>query len=156
MSRLGKVLLPLLATCAAATIAGCGSSAQLPEASGSPLTTGTVGFSQTGNADAHIEQGSVTYRVDASGSLLVQLSVTSSASATQTISIRASLYSSSGAIIDDAVGGEIHVAPGGTTPIELTGPPPQATIASAVFEVTTTGAPTPLTNTPIPNGTPSA
>jgi len=149
----GKVL-ALIATCAAAGVAGCGSSSQLPEASGSPLTTGTVGFSQTGNADAHIQKSSVTYRIDASGSLVVQLSLASSAAATQTISVRATLYNNLGSIIDDAVGGQVQVTPGGTAQVELTGPPPQGTIASAVFEVSATSAPTPLKNTPIPGGTP--
>jgi len=146
-----------VAATAAAAAAGCGGSTQLPEAAtGGPVTAATVGFSQTGNADAHIQQGSITYRLDATGSLVVRLSLTSSAATTQTIAIRASLYNSSGSIIDDAVGGQIQVAPGATTQVELTGPQPQGTIASAVFEVTATAAPTPLTNTPIPNGTPPA
>jgi len=144
MRRLhGKVLTTTLALCAGFALGACGST-QIPEAPAtSPLTSGTVGFSQTGNAQAQIQQDSITYRVDDSGSLVVHLSLTSNASAAQSLAVRASLYDNSGAVIGDATGGQVQVAPGSTVQLQLNGPAPQGTISSAVFEVTATSSPTP-------------
>src|SRR5438309_9396542 len=104
----GKASMALVATTAAAAAAGCGST-QVPEAAtGGPVTAATVGFSQTGHADAHIQQGSITYRLDATGSLVVRLSLPSSAATTQTIAIRASLHSSPGSILDGPGRSQTH------------------------------------------------
>jgi hypothetical protein len=151
----GKVFGAVLVSCAGMALAACGSSSVPEVASATPLTTGSVSFSQTGNAAAHVQAGSVTYRLDDSGSLVVTLNVISTSATPQTIAVRASLYNSSGGVVGDATGAQIQVAPGKTAPVQLNGPAPQGTIASAVFELTAVASPTPLKNTPVPGGVPS-
>ncbi|MBV8196444.1 MAG: hypothetical protein JOY80_13065 [Candidatus Dormibacteraeota bacterium] len=148
----GTVRLVLLAT-AAAAVTACGSSAQPEVGSASPLTNGMVTVSQTGSADAQIIASSLTYQLDDSGGLVVKLQVTSTATKKETIAGRASLYAESGTLIADAVGGDTTVDPGATVSLELSGPAPNGTIASAVVELTNTAAPTPIVNTPVPTGT---
>jgi hypothetical protein len=134
-------------------LAACGSTQKLPEAtSGGALTTSDVDshINQTGDAPATIDQSSVTFKVDDSGSLVVRLRLMSSASSPATFAVRGSLYDSGGNIIGDATGGEVNVDPGATASIELNGPPPHGTIASATFEVTSISAPTPTPPTPAP------
>lgn len=151
----GKVFGTALAWCAGMALVACGSSSVPEVASATPLTTATVGFSQTGNAAARVQAGTVTYRLDDSGSLVVTLNVISTAAAAETIAVRATLYNSSGAVVGDATGAQIQVVPGKTAPVQLNGPAPQGTIASAVFELTAVASPTPLKNTPAPGGVPS-
>lgn len=137
----------------AAALAGCGSATQSEVGATSRLTTGSVAVRQSGTAQVQLQQSSVTYRLDDSGGLVVTLSVTSEASSAQTIMARATLYSSSGAVIGDASGGTTAVPAGGTATLQLNGPAPQGTIASAVFEITALNAPTPIAGTPPPTPT---
>jgi hypothetical protein len=83
-----------------------------------------------------IVPGSVSYRLDGSGTLVVHLGVTSNASDKQTITARASLFDSRGSLIGDATGGQIGVSPGSTVTLQLNGPKPNGEIASATFEFT--------------------
>jgi len=137
--------------------AGCGNSTQLPEApSSGGLTSGKVALSQTGNGAALVDQTTVAFSLDTSGSLVVRFNLISKAVTAQTITVRATLYDSRLSIIGDAQGGQINVPAGATVPVELNGPAPNGTIASALFEVTALSAPTPTVNgTPTP-GTPAA
>ena len=148
----GRLLFALLGIAALAMVA-CGEKAQPEAVSAGALTTGAVQATQTGNAAAQLQAASVSYRVDNSGSLIVLIQVTSTASGPQTIMARASLYNASGQVIGDAVGGAVSVPAGATVPVQLTGPPPSGTITSATFELSTTPAPTPILNTPIPTAT---
>lgn len=147
--RTGTALLALLAA-GASLLTACGSSTQPEIGSATPLTAASVTATQSGNAQAKLVPGTISYRVDASGSLVIKLSVMSTASTPQTILVRASLLDASGTLIGDAIGGTTQVAPGATASMELTGPAPNGTIASAVFEITNESAPTPSVTTPIP------
>ena len=128
----------------ALAVSACGSDVKLPEAPHtSPLKASTVPITQTGSGLATIDPSSITYSLDAAGSLVVKLSLTSTAAGTQTFAIRGSLYNDEGSIIDDVTGGSVNVAPGSTTRVVLNGIPPDGTISSARYEVTGTAAPTP-------------
>lgn len=155
MERARGFSLLFLAGLMTALLAACGSSEQLPQAaSSSPLVADDVTshINQTGSAEATIDPASVTFKVDNAGILVVKFRLTSTASAPQTIAVRASLYDSSGVVIGDstmpgATGGAVNVEPGATQDIELTGNAPSATIASATLEVSAQPSPTP-TSTP--------
>ena len=136
-----------------AALAGCGSSSQPEVGATTRLTTGSVSVKQSGTARVQIQQTSVAYRLDDSGGLVVTLSVTSQAGTAQTIMARATLYNAAGAVIGDASGGSTQVPPGGTTTLQLNGPAPQGTIASALFEVTAISSPTQIAGTPPPTPT---
>jgi hypothetical protein len=84
---------------------------------------------------------SVTYMLDNAGSLVVHLSLKSSASTAQTFAVQATLFDANGLIVGNASGGQVMVAPGATTPVQLNGQTPHGTIASARFEVTSVAAP---------------
>ena len=128
----------------ALAVSACGSDIKLPEAPHtSPLKAATVPITQTGNGMATIDESSITYSLDGAGSLVVKLSLTSTAAGTQTFAIRGSLYNEDGTIIDDVTGGAVNVAPGSTTHVVLNGNAPEGTISSARYEVTGTSAPTP-------------
>jgi len=133
---------------AALMLVACGDAVTLPVGpSATPFRSGTVGFSQTGTAPVTIDPSSIQYKLDSSSSLVVTLILTSSADTSQTVSVRASLYDPNGGLIGDATGGAVNVDPSATTAVELTGPSPLGTIASATFEVT---------SLPLPTSTPSA
>lgn len=124
-------------------LAACGDDTKLPQApAASPFQTATVSIAQTSNVDASIDTSSVTFKLDDSRSLVAHLTVRSMASASLTISIRGSIYDPNHALVGDVTGGQIDVPPGGSTPMQLTGPTPQGTIASATFEITATPTPT--------------
>ncbi len=137
--------LPVLAgALAAVALAACGDTVRLPEAPATgALTSPPVQIRQTGSALAQVDPSSVTFQLDDSGSLVVRLNVRSTAGASQTLALRASLFDSSHRVIGDAVGGQVEVAPGASTAIELTGPAPIGTIAAATIEVNTAASPTP-------------
>ena len=143
----------VLLVAGAALLAGCGSTSQPEVGSSTPLTAASVAATQTGNAQAKLLTSTIAYRVDDSGALVIALSVMSTASAPQTILVRASLFDAKGTLIGDAVGGSTPVAAGATATMQLNGPAASGTIASAVFEVTNTLAPTPGVTTPIPTPT---
>jgi hypothetical protein len=132
--------------CAAVLLAGltgCGNDTQLPQApSSSPFSTGAVSITQRGNADASIDTSSATFKLDDAGTLVAHLSVRSMAATTLTISIRGSIYDPQHRLIGDVTGGQIDVGPGSTAAVQLTGPTPLGTIASAVFELTAQPSPT--------------
>jgi hypothetical protein len=133
----------MLGAAAVLLVVACGSDTpQVPQAVATPLTESSVDFKQTGDAPAVIDQGSISYRLDDARLLQVGLSVRSTAAAAETVSIRASLYEKDGRLIGDATGGAINVGPGATVQIRLSGPHPNGTIASAVYEVHVVPAPT--------------
>jgi hypothetical protein len=126
----------------AGAVTACGETIQLPQAAETqPLTAASVAVKQTGNAPVGIVAGSITYRLDDSGSLVIDLQLTSHAKGKQTITIRASLYGTGGSLVGDATGGEVGVGPGASTAVELNGPKPNAQIVSATFEVTALAQP---------------
>ncbi|MFN2582918.1 MAG: hypothetical protein ABR498_09285 [Candidatus Dormibacteria bacterium] len=152
MVRIGiERALPALAACG--LVAACGANSQSEVGSTRPLTNGNVTAMQTGNAEATLNQSGISYRLDNSGSLVIRFSATSTSAMPQTIMARASLYNDSGGVIGDAVGGETPVAPGASVDIQLNGPAPNGTVASARFELTEVAAPTPIINTPVPTAT---
>jgi hypothetical protein len=125
-------------------LAACGDTAATPQVVGqTPVTAATVTVRQTGLAAAVVDQSSVHFAIDGSGGLVISASVRSQAHHAVTLSIRASLYDGSGALIGDAAGGTLAVPHDGTAALRLTGPAPRGTITSATFEVSTAAAPTP-------------
>ena len=129
---------------AALLVVACGSETpHVQQAVASALTESSVGFQQTGDAAASIDKSSITYRLDDARLLVVTLTLHSSASTPQTVGVRGSLYDKSGRLVDDATGGDINVQPNGTVQVTLSGPHPNGTIASAVYEVHLAPASTP-------------
>ena len=143
----------ILAAALTGLLAACGSSGQPQVQSSRPLTEQSVAVKQTGNAAAQIVPTTTTYQIDDSGALVIQLSIQSQSAEAESIAVRASLFDAGGGLIGDAAGGRVSVPPGSTSTMELNGPRPQGTIASATFEVTDVTSPTPVVNTPIPTGT---
>jgi hypothetical protein len=130
-------------------LAACGSQTRLQEAPArGPLAASKVAVTTTGNAPATVDQSSVTFGLDDSGALVVHLHLTSRASTSESVSIRASLFSSTGALIGDATGGAVNVARGATVTVELNGPAPDGTISSATIELTAQASPTPTHTSP--------
>jgi hypothetical protein len=126
-----------------ATLAGCGDDTKLPQApSSSPFSTNPVTITQQGNANATIDTSSVTFKLDDSRSLVAHLSLRSTASSTIAVSIRGSLYDPRHALIGDVTGAQVNVQPGSTVAVQLNGPTPLGTIASATFELTAKPTPT--------------
>jgi hypothetical protein len=131
----------LILAVVATALAACGDSIQLPQAPGqTPFQAATVAVSQTGNAPATVDKGTVTYMLDNAGSLVVHLSLMSTASTAQTFAVQATFFDTKGLIVGNASGGQVMVAPGATTPVQLNGQTPNGTIASATFEVTAVAA----------------
>ncbi len=142
-----RLLRRLAPTCAAAlliaALAACGDDTKLPQApSVGPFSTNPVTITQQGNVDATIDQSSVTFKLDDSRSLVAHLTLRSTATSTIAVSIRGSLYDPHHALIGDVSGGQINVQPGSTTAVQLNGPTPLGTIASATFELTAKPTPT--------------
>lgn len=136
-ARIGAVVLPL------ALIAACGDATTIPEAaSATPFTAASVAVTQQGNADVSVDTASVTFALDDTRSLVVHLTLTSHAQGTVTVSLRASLYDPKHNLVGDATGGQIDVKPGATVAVQLSGPTPLGTIASAVVEASTAPSPT--------------
>jgi uncharacterized cupredoxin-like copper-binding protein len=124
-------------------LSGCGDDTKLPQAvSTTPFATSTVAITQKGNADATIDARSVSFKLDDSRSLVVHATLTSHASSMMSVSVRASLYDPSHNLVGDAIGGQIKVQPGQPTTLNLSGPTPLGTIASALFEVSGQASPT--------------
>lgn len=137
MRLLRRFLGPACAAVLLVGLSGCGDETKLPQApSSSPFSTTSVSIGQQGNANATIDTRSVTFKLDDSRSLVAHLMVRSNAKSTIAISIRGSLYDPHHALIGDVSGGLINVSPGSTTAVQLTGPTPLGTIASATFEIT--------------------
>jgi hypothetical protein len=144
MRRLLTLIGPTCAaTLAALSLTSCGDTVQVPHPpSATPFSTITVAqITQEGNAPATIDPSSVTFNPDDTQSLVVRLKVHSTATTSITISVRGSIFDTQHQLIGDVSGGEINVAPGSTVDVELTGPTPLGTIASAVFEVSTQPSP---------------
>jgi hypothetical protein len=138
MRRLPRLTGP---ACAAvllvAGLTGCGDVTHLPQApSASPFTAKSVTIAQQGNADVSIDTSSVTFALDDTRALVAHLTVRSNAAAPVTVVIRGSIYDPRHQLVGDLTGGQINVAPGATVAVELTGPTPIGTIASATFEAT--------------------
>ncbi|MBJ7609559.1 MAG: hypothetical protein JF887_09060 [Candidatus Dormibacteraeota bacterium] len=133
------------ATLLLTALTACGDTTKVPEAApATPFMTGSVEITQQGNANVSIDAASVTFKLDASRSLVMHLMLTSHSPLAQTISIRGSLYDTKHNLVGDAVGGQINVVPGQPTGVELTGPTPLGTIASARLEVSSPPAQTPV------------
>jgi len=131
----------LILVVVASALAACGTTIQLPEAPGAtPFKAATVPITQTGDAPATVDKDSVTYTSDNAGSLVIHLTLTSNASTAQTIAVQATLFDPTGLIVGNASGGQIMVAPGATTAVQLNGQTPHGTITSATFEVTAVAA----------------
>jgi hypothetical protein len=145
--------LSIIAAIFAGVLVACGSSPQPVAQASPPLTTQSVDARQTGNGAARIIASSITYQIDNSGSLVIHLSVQSQAATPETVTVRASLFDSGGNLIGDATGGQVQVPPSGSASIQLNGPAPHGTIASAVYEVSDVPAATPVVSTPVPTGT---
>lgn len=135
----------LLAACALGALAACGQEAPVPQVVHQTPVTAAAGVAvrQTGSAPAVIDQSSVHFSIDASGGVVISTTVRSQAQAKITLMVRASLYDATGALIGDADGGALSVAPGAAVAVRVTGPAPHGTIASATFEVTSVASPTP-------------
>ena len=125
-----------------AALTACGDDTKLPEApSSTPFKASTVAILQTGNAPATIDTSSVTFVLDDTRSLVAHLTVRSTANSSVTVTIRGSVYDPQHSLVDDLTGGQVNVTPGSTTAVELTGPTPLGTIASATFEVSASPSP---------------
>jgi hypothetical protein len=125
-----------------AGLTGCGDDTHLPQApSATPFTTSPVSILQQGNADVTIDTATVTFMLDNSRSLVAHLTVRSNAATPITVTIRGSLYDPSHQLVGDVSGGQINVASGSTMGVQLTGPTPLGTIASATFEATAQPSP---------------
>lgn len=142
----------LLALPVACLLAACGTAPQAEVASATPLTAQTVTVRQSGNAAAQLVTSTITFQLDGSGSLVIHADAISQAAAAQTITARASLYDASGGLIGDATGGQIAVPAGETASLQLNGPAPHGTIASATVELSSVAAPTQVVSTPVPTG----
>jgi hypothetical protein len=141
MDRVGQAIAVLFAASAIA-LSGCGSTTQLPEVhTSAPLTSATVGVTQTGNATATIDKSSLKFMLDTIGALVVRFNLTSNAAHAQTLTVRGSLFDSSGTIVGDVTGGAVGVTPGAAVAIQLNGPAPNGTISSITLEVTQMAAP---------------
>jgi hypothetical protein len=130
----------------AAALAACGTTIQLPQAPGAtppwtanPLPPGAI--TQTGDAPATVDKSNVNFMLDNAGSLVVHLSLTSTATTAQTFALQATFLDQPGTVVGNASGGQIMVGPGATTPVQLNGQTPHGTIASATIEVTAVAAP---------------
>lgn len=124
-------------------LAACGDDTRLPQAAGATaFSAASVTITQQGNADVSIDNASVVFALDGTRSLVVRLRLTSHASAPVNITLRASLYDKNHNLVGDAVGGQINVQPGQPSSVQLAGPTPLGTIASAVFEASSLPAPT--------------
>ena len=138
----GRVAGPVLLFMAALGLAACGDSTILPQAQATgALTAASVRIEQSGPAHVQIDASHVTFQIDNSGTLVVNLSLRSSESSRKTLTLRASLYDSGGTVIGTATGGVVNLAAGASTPVQLNGSAPNGTIAAARFEVTAQGAP---------------
>ncbi|MDQ6856426.1 MAG: hypothetical protein M3Z57_05070 [Candidatus Dormibacteraeota bacterium] len=142
-----RLLRRLAPACAAAvlitTLAACGDDTKLPQApSTGPFQTSPVSITQQGNAAATIDQSSVTFKLDDSRSLVAHLTVRSTATSTIAVSIRGSLYDPHHALVGDVTGGQINIRAGSAAAVQLNGPAPLGTIASATFELTAKPTPT--------------
>ena len=122
---------------------GCGDSSRVPEVvTQTPMSLARITVRQTGSAAVTIDPGTVSFATDAAGTLVVKATVRSGARQSQTIIIRASIFDPSGTLVGDATGGQVAVSPGQSASIQLNGPAPHGTIASATFEVTSQPSPT--------------
>ena len=121
----------------------CGDTTRIPQTvTATPFAAASVTITQRGNSGATIDPGSVTFMLDDSRALVAHLSVVSHARGTVTITVRGSIYDPQHRLIGDVSGGQINVASGQPTVIQLTGPTPLGTIAAVVFEVTAVPFPT--------------
>jgi hypothetical protein len=124
-------------------LTGCGDVTRLPVgAAATPFLAGTVAITQMGNADITIDNRSVDFTLDTTRSLVVHLTLVSTATSTITVVVRGSIYDPNHNIIGDATGGQVTVPPNQPTTVQLTGPNPLGTIAAATFEVTAVPPPT--------------
>ena len=122
-------------------VAACGDSVKIPQAAtGGALTATSVKVQQAGSGHARIDPNTVSFQIDNSGSLVVRVSVTSTASAPQTLTLSATLYDASNQIIGTAVGGNVNVPAGSTSVFELSGQAPAGTISSTTIEVSSRAA----------------
>jgi hypothetical protein len=144
MRRLLRLIGPACAaTLAVVGLTACGDTVQVPKPpTATPFSTITAAqVTQEGNAPATIDPSSVTFSPDDTQSLVVHVTVHSTATTPTTMTVRGSLFDPQHQLIGDVSGGQINVAAGSTVSVQLTGPTPLGTIASAVFEVSTLPSP---------------
>jgi hypothetical protein len=145
----GRVAGPFLVLMVMTGAAACGDSTILPQAQVTgALTAASVRIEQSGPAHAQIDASHVTFQIDNSGTLVVNLTLRSTESSPQTLTLLASLYDAAGKVIGNATGGVVNLASGASTLVQLNGAPPSGTIAAARFQVSAQGAPTPTGRTP--------
>jgi hypothetical protein len=129
----------------AITLVACGDApVTVPQAAATTFIAANVTVNQTGNAQATIVPGSAGFRMDDARLIQVSVTVKSTAGTPQTVSVRASLYDKDGHLVGDATGGALDVAPGAQVVVQLSGPTPNGTVASATFEITLVPTPTPV------------
>ena len=129
---------------AALVLAACGDTPALPQTSGqTPVAASSVSVKVTGSGAGQIAiaPNTVTFHLDAARSMVVTLSATTQSPRPLAVIIRASLYDSQNKLVGDAAGGQVDVAPGKATQLELSGPTPTGTVAAATFEVTVVATP---------------
>jgi multidrug efflux pump subunit AcrA (membrane-fusion protein) len=134
----------IAAAAGAVLLTACGDTPQVSEAATSPpLTADKVDITLTGDGVVTIVNPSadVSFKLDNARLLVVHVKVHSTASAAQTVSIRASLFDAQGKLIGDATGGALAVPAGGDAAFDLSGPAPNGTIRKATFEVHVTASP---------------
>jgi hypothetical protein len=123
-------------------LAGCGGPPVIDQAvSQTPLAAANVTVTQTGDSDVTIPSGGVTFSQDAARLLVVDVKLHFTAAQPRTITLRATVYDSTGRIVGDATGGAVQVKPGSEVTVELSGPTPTGTIAAVTVEVHTVPAP---------------
>jgi hypothetical protein len=123
-------------------LVSCGDTPVVDEATTQPpVQAPHVAVTQTGDATVVVPPDGARFRLDNAGLLVVDVVVRSTAAAPQTISLRASVYDSTGRLVGDATGGSVRVAPGAETTVELSGPTPLGTITAVTVEVHTLPAP---------------
>lgn len=123
-------------------LVACGDDTHIPPGpSATPFTTGSVAVTQDGNADVAIDTSSVTFTLDATRALVARMTVHSKDAKAVTIAIRGSVYDPGHQLVGDLTGGQINVEPGSTVNVQLSGPTPLGTIASATFEATAQPSP---------------
>src|ERR1700736_167370 len=109
----GRVAGPFLVLMVMMGAAACGDSTVLPQAQGTgALTAASVRIEQSGPAHAQIDASHVTFQIDNSGTLVVNLTLRSTESSPQTMTLVASLYDAGGKIIGNATGGVGSLASG--------------------------------------------
>jgi len=131
--RLGAVF---AAVGLATLLAACGETPTVQEAASSPLTSGKLAITLTGDDVITIADPNrdVTVGLDEARLVVIHVTVRSTTSVPETVTIRASLFDKDGTLVGDATGGALNIQPGATVTFSLSGPTPTGVIDHATFE----------------------